>query len=265
VIGRAVFKAALIQMLVTGGRPERNLARAARMIARAKRQGARLAVLPETLDLGWTHASARKGARPVPDGEPCQHLAAAARETELWVCAGLTERDGARVFNTAVLLDPAGRMVLKHRKINELDFARASYDAGRDLVVADTEFGVVGLLVCADAFAEGLALSRELGRRGARMILSPCAWAVEKDHDNAAEPYGKTWTDCYCPVAAEFGLWFLGASNVGAVRTGPWRGRRCIGCSLAVAPGGRVAARGPYGVRAEAVVMVDVASEAPAG
>jgi len=112
--------------------------------------------------------------------------------------------------------------------------------------------------VCADAFAEGLALSRELGRRGARMILSPCAWAVEKGHDNADDPYGKTWTDCYSPVAREFGLWFLGASNVGVVRTGPWRGRRCIGCSLAVGPDGRVAARGPYGVRAEAIVIVNM-------
>ena len=30
-----------------------------------------------------------------------------------------------------------------------------------------------------------------LGRMGARLLLSPCAWAVDADHDNAREPYGE--------------------------------------------------------------------------
>ncbi len=53
-------------------------------------------------------------------------------------------------------------------------------------------------------------------------------------------------------------LAFVGVSNVGPVTYGAWSGWRCIGCSLAMGPGGEVLARGPYGVDAEALLAVDV-------
>jgi len=46
---------------------------------------------------------------------------------------------------------------------------------------------------------------------------------------------------------------------------GPWAGRPCIGKSLAVGPGGEVLAWGPYGVDAEALVVVDVELRPPVG
>ena len=52
-------KLAMGQMLVEGGRPQENLARAVEMTAQAGRQGCQVVVLPECLDLGWTHPSAR--------------------------------------------------------------------------------------------------------------------------------------------------------------------------------------------------------------
>jgi hypothetical protein len=55
----------------------------------------------------------------------------------------------------------------------------------------------------------------------------------------------------------------IGVSNVGPITGGPWRGRKCIGCSLAVGPGGQVLARGPYGEAAEAVVCVEVIPRSP--
>jgi hypothetical protein len=44
---------------------------------------------------------------------------------------------------------------------------------------------------------------------------------------------------------------------------GPWAGRKCIGRSLAVGPGGAVLARGPYGEGVGAVVPVEVTSRPP--
>ena len=41
----------------------------------------------------------------------------------------------------------------------------------------------------------------------------------------------------------------VGVSNVGWITDGPWKGRKCIGCSLAVGPGGAILAQGPYGER----------------
>ena len=55
-----------------------------------------------------------------------------------------------------------------------------------------------------------------------------------------------------------FDLRTFGVSNVGRITGGPWQGRKCIGCSLAVGPGGAILGRGPYGEQAEAVVCVDV-------
>ena len=117
------------QMLVEGGEPERNLRRAAAMAVRAAEQGCDVVILPECLNYGWTHPSAR-GAAPQVPGAHSAVLAQAAREAGLWVVAGLVEGDGERLYNTALLLDPAGELVLRHRKINELKLAHDLYALG---------------------------------------------------------------------------------------------------------------------------------------
>jgi hypothetical protein len=93
---------------------------------------------------------------------------------------------------------------------------------------------------------------------GARLLISPSAWAVEADHDNQKEPYGETWTVPYTTLARLYDMTVVGVSNVGRINGGVWRGRKCIGCSLAVGPGGQLLARGPYGESAEALLAVPV-------
>lgn len=252
------MKLALIQMRVDGGAKEANLARAETRIAEAARAGADVVLLPETLSLGWTHRSARTEADPIPEGESCERLRAAAQRHRVFVCAGLVERAGPRIFNAAVLLHPRGDLLLHHRKLNELEFAHDLYARGDRLGVAQTELGTLGLMICADGFAPGQMVSRTLALMGAQVILSPCAWAVPADHDNACTPYGQVWLDNYGPVAREHRLWIAGCSNVGWITDGAWKGRRCIGCSLVMGPEGTPALRGPYGVDAEATLYVDI-------
>jgi len=252
------FQLALVQMHVEGGEPAVNLARAETLIREAAEGGAACVLLPEALDVGWTHPASRELAQPIPAGEPCQRLAAAARRHGVYVCAGLTERDGDRVYNGAVILDRQGRVILKHRKVNELEIGQPFYARGDRLNVCPTELATFGLMICADGFAEGLVLSRALGQLGAEVILSPCAWAVPADYDNAAEPYGDLWRRSYIPVAREFSLWIAGASNVGWLTAGPWKGRQTIGCSLVIGPRGEEVLQGPYGVAAEAILRVQI-------
>jgi hypothetical protein len=64
-------------------------------------------------------------------------------------------------------------------------------------------------------------------------------------------------------LARLYDLTVIGVSNVGRITGGPWKGRKCIGCSLAVGPGGEILAQGPYGERAEALVEVEVRSRPP--
>ena len=117
------FKSAMIQMLVEGGRKDANLRCAQELIAEAAAAGSVVAVLPESMDLGWTHPSARSEAEPVPDGAVCRMLREAARKHGIYICSSLTELAPEGVYNSAVLIDPAGRVLAHHRKINELDIA----------------------------------------------------------------------------------------------------------------------------------------------
>jgi predicted amidohydrolase len=252
------FQLALIQMRVDGGEKERNLERAEARIAEAARSGAACVLLPEALDLGWTHPSSLTEAEPIPDGMPCRRLCAAARQHRVYLCAGLTERAGEQVYNAAVLIDRGGNVRLLHRKLNELEIGHAYYAQGDRLNVCPTELGTIGLLICADGFARDRVLSRSLGDMGADVILSPSAWARPADHDNEADPYGQIWRDSYMPVAREFSLWIAAASNVGPIKAGPWQGRKCIGCSLVIGPGGQEILQGPYGPEADCILYADI-------
>jgi predicted amidohydrolase len=247
------------QILVEPGNPAANLDRAIDCIFKSRRAGCGLIVLPECLDLGWTDPSAVTLAEAIP-GPRFHRLAQAACDVGIHVVAGLTERDGDHIYNASVLIDSGGEFLLKHRKINELDIASPPYSTGKSLAVAETEFGTVGIPICADNFPDSLDLAKSLIRMGATLLLSPCAWAVPAEHDEANDPYGQLWLDAYVPLATEHRVSVIGVSSVGWIRGGPWKGRKCIGCSLAVASGGEVLARGPYGDAAEKLIIVRVPS-----
>jgi predicted amidohydrolase len=252
------FKLALIQMRVEGGAREANLERARQHVAAAAGQGATVVLLPEALTAGWTWPGSAELADEVPGGDTCERLAHWARQHRIFVCAGLVERDRTLTYNAAVLIDPAGKVVLHHRKINELEIGHPYYALGDRLQVARTPLGAFGLMICADGFAQGQVISRSLALMGADVILSPCAWAVPADYDPVAKPYGQLWRDNYGPVCRDFQIWIAGCSNVGPLTAGPWAGRTCIGSSLVMGPAEQQVLQGPYGEDAEAILYVDV-------
>jgi predicted amidohydrolase len=136
---------------------------------------------------------------------------------------------------------------------------------GDRLGVVETELGTMGLAICADNFSNSLAIGHVLARMGAQVILSPSAWAVDADHDNARESYGQLWRESYTELARLYDLTIIGVSNVGWITGGPWQGRKCIGCSLAVGPGGKILAQGPYSEDSEALIEVEVQPQPPVG
>ncbi len=244
----------MAQMRVEWGRAEANLAHAVEMVAAGASEECDVVLLPECLDIGWTHPDAAELAAPVP-GPRSETLARAARKHGVWVVGGLTERDDDLTFNCAVLISPAGELLLKYRKINLLEIARPYYEVGDRLGVARTPFGRVGVNICADNYKGVEVFGHCLGRMGARIILSPCAWAVEAD-DNG--PYGAAWKESYSALSRLYEMPVVGVSNVGWIEGGPWEGRKCIGNSLAVDAAGQVACEGPFGVEAEALMAVEL-------
>jgi predicted amidohydrolase len=252
----------LAQMLVEGGKPDANMGRAVAMVKRAAAEGCRLVVLPECLDLGWTDPSARELAEPIP-GARSATLVDAATEHKLYIAAGIVERDGDHLYNAALLIAPTGEILLHHRKINELDIGRELYTTGTSVTVTDTDLGRIGIAICADNYWDSRAIGHVLCRMGAQLILSPSAWAVPADHDNERDPYGDDWVPSYTELAQLYDATVIGVSNVGMITAGPWQGRPCIGCSLAIGPGGTILARGRYGVDAEDLIIIDIEPQQP--
>lgn len=252
------LKLAMVQMLVEGGNPEANLDRAVARIEITAGNGADLVLLPEALDLGWTHSSARVKAGSIPGGSTFKKLANAAKKNRVYVCAGIIEKDGEKIFNSAVIISPKGELLLKHRKINELDIAHDIYSQGDRINVCETEFGTFGLLICADARAKDFMLARSMGYLGADLILLPSSWAVQPDYDNNKTPYGGGWLEAFNAVCREFHLSIAAVSNVGLITDGPWKDWLCIGNSIYMGSGAKATQIMPYGADADTIFYQDV-------
>jgi len=140
------------------------------LIANAARQGANLVVLPECLTYYGRGLKYHECAEAVP-GESTDYFEQLAKKYDLYICAGLLERDGRLVFNTAALVGPEG-FVGKYRKVTlprgEIE---GGITPGTDYPVFDTNFGKVGMMICYDGFFPEVA--RKLSQNGAEIICWP--------------------------------------------------------------------------------------------
>lgn len=226
----------MVQLLVEGGEPDRNMDRAEQYIRRAAERECNFVLLPECMDLGWTHPSTYMECEPVP-GPRSDRLAALAAELGLFVCAGLTERAGEKIYNAAVLYDDTGELLLKYRKINLLEVEQPFYAIGDRLGIADTRFGRIGVNICADNYADSLEIGHVLARMGAQVILSPSSWTVDFTIDEETDPYGDKWLRPLTSLANLYDIAMISTTSVGYIVGGPYEGKKMVGCSLAVKPG----------------------------
>lgn len=245
------------QLLVEGGEPDRNLERAALMIAEAAQQKCDVVLLPETLDFAWTHPSALMEAQPIP-GRYSDLLCQAAVRHQIYICAGLTERaaDG-RNYNAAILINQAGEIITKYHKINLLTVEQPYYAVGQTLNVVDTPLGKIGVNICADNFLDGLSIGHTLARMGAEFILSPSSWTVDYSITEEDDPYREKWVKPYSILAQLYNVTVVGTTSVGYIVGGPYEGKKSVGCSLAVDASG-VRAQGTFNEFAGDLVVADL-------
>jgi len=243
------------QLLVEGGEPERNLQRAGQMVQKAAQQKCDIILLPECLDLAWTHPSAKTEAQPIP-GPYSDVLSQYAQEHRIFICAGLTEKAETCVYNSAVLINDSGEIILKYRKINVLVVGQEFYAIGNTLSVVETPFGVIGVNICSDNYPDGLPIGHTLARMGAQMIFSPSSWTVDYSSTEADDPYGEKWIKPYSLLANLYNLVIVGTTSVGVIVGGPYEGKKMVGCSLAVGPTG-VIARGQYNEFAGELIVTE--------
>lgn len=256
-MNNTTIKIGMIQMEVVFSQPQKNLEKVEQLVKKAKEEGAQICVIPECMDLGWGNEDAEFLAEPIP-GKTSDELTRIARENEVFLVSGLTERAGDKIYNAALLISDEGEILFHHRKINVLTGVEDVYSIGDRLGVTETKYGKIAIDICADNFVNSLSVGVTLGRMGADLLLSPSAWAVVPDRDVVKEPYGEEWHIPYKKLSSFFGMPVVGVSNVGQVTKGPWAGWKAIGNSISYDSDGSLITVLPYGEDAECVQVIDV-------
>jgi len=141
------------------------------LIADAAKSKADLVVLPETLTYYRSGRTFAECAEPVP-GPSTKYFGTLAKKHDLYLVAGLLERDVNLIYNVAVLIGPDGKVAGKYRKVclprGEIE---GGISPGNTYPVFQTRFGKVGMMVCYDGFFPEVA--RRLSNNGAEVIAWP--------------------------------------------------------------------------------------------
>lgn len=228
-------KAAICQIFCLDGDRRGNFVRIENAIREAKDAGADIACFPETAILGWVNPDAHKRAHSVP-GEDSNKLCELARNYDLHLCIGLAEKESRRLYDSVVLIDNKGNILLKHRKINLLtELMNPPYTPGRNIDVIETKFGKIGLLICADTH-DSKILKRMAGLKPDLLLVPYGYAAVEDEWPDHSKKLEKVVTN----TARKTKAFVIGTNLVGEITNGPWKGRIYGGQSIAADRTGRI-------------------------
>jgi predicted amidohydrolase len=198
------------------GEPERVLRAIDGWCERAAAEKAELVLFPELVIHGHCTPNTWALAEPVP-GPSVAKLEQIAKRHRLVVCAGMSEKENDIVYNTQVLVGPAGCLG-KQRKLHLSRDEAFYYKGGREMPVFDIGPCKVGIVICYDnQFPE---IARILALRGADVILMPHAgrfklWDDTPASEAAARRYSHNFLKKYTLRARENACFAVLTDQVG--------------------------------------------------
>lgn len=207
-------------------------ANVSQVIERLSKVDADLVVLPELFTSGYQFTSRREVERlaeEIPGGYTTRRLIALARAKRLFMVAGLPERKGAGLFNSAILVGPDG-FIDVYRKAHLFYEEKLWFSPGNtSLKVWDIGIARIGMMICFDWFFPEVV--RVLALKGADIICHPA---------NLVLPH--------CPNAMitrclENRVYAITADRVGYEERGGKERLAFIGTSQVVSPSGEVLLR----------------------
>ncbi|QPC94547.1 nitrilase-related carbon-nitrogen hydrolase [Mesorhizobium sp. INR15] len=232
---------AVAQYAPLHGAVSANLGLSLDRIDRAARGKASIVILPEccTTGLVFSDRSQLLAIAETIDGPSVTAWREIAGRLNIYLIAGMAERDGKQLYNTAVIVTPDGT-VSHYRKAHVFGRERSLFDLGDQLACIETPWGKVGLAICYDLwFPE---VTRALAASGATLVASPSNWSVPPRQSGDAQDAA--------PMAMHLAMAAACSNEITiacADRTGEEGGVRFLGQSFIVGPNGRLLA-GPAGV-----------------
>jgi len=229
-------RVAVCQILAVDGDREGNFRRITYALEQAVKDKADIACFPESCLLGWENPEAHKLAAPIP-GADSERIAELAGKYGLMIAIGLDEKDGDKLYDSAILVDKNGKILLKHRKINVLpELMDPPYATGRpeDIAAVDTPLGRIGMVICADTFTDDYI--KRMAALKPELVLVPYGWAATNDKWPG---HAKNLEKLVCKIAKAWSCPVVGTDLVGAISHGPWTGRTYGGASIVAGADGK--------------------------
>ncbi len=159
--------------------------------------------------------------------EPWQHIAQTipgplsarlcelARKVKKWIVPGsMYETDGSKIYNTAVVISPEGKIIAKYRKMFPwLPYEKETTPGDQFCIFDIPEVGRFGLCICYDAWFPEVI--RTLAWMGAEVILHP---TLTPTSDRSAEliltQANAIFNQCYVVDINGLGPWGGGRSSI---------------------------------------------------
>src|SRR6267378_199622 len=144
------MKIAAAQISCVLGDFNANLRKIRNFAALGKKSGAEVVVFPEMVDTGYSMPVIEEHAKKWSDGA-VPELQKIAKEISIAIIAGISDRDGASIFNSQVLVNAKGEIVAKYRKTHLVTAApldeRVCLSPGNEFVSCKIDNFNVGLSI----------------------------------------------------------------------------------------------------------------------
>ena len=238
------MKVAALQLCASDD-PTANLDMTLPMVQQAAEMGAQFIATPEITNCVSSSRRHQNDVLSLQErDETLAELRAAANQFGVWISVGslaLKLPDEDRFTNRSFLIAPSGRIVAQYDKIHMFDVTLSEteqyresdgYRPGDRAVIADSEFGKIGMTICYDIRFPHLY--RRLAKSGASILLIPAAFA---------RPTGRAhWEVLLRARAIETGCFVIAAAQTGEHKTSLGQPRKTYGHSMIVSPWGEILA-----------------------
>ena len=246
----SVVRVACLQTEPVVGEKDRNVSRSLEMIAKAADNGARLLVLPELCNSGYVFNSRDEAfalSEPIPEGPTTKAWMEIAKARDLYIVAGITEREGDSLYNSSVVVGPSG-YIGTFRKVHLWNEENLFFERGNlGFPVFSTPIGRIGTFICYDGwFPESYRLC---ALQGADIICIPTNWVPIPGQD----PKREAMANILVMGSAHSNSVFVAAAD----RVGTERGQPFVGQSLIASYTGWPVA-GPASAKDEEIIYADV-------